>query len=165
MRNLADDRSIVAIDPSPRGLAFVSFENGVLLDWGTRRRDDDEIVVLDGLLDCAKADVLVLEDPDAPRCERRPRTRRLLRLIRDHAAKRGVAVVAVSRYAVRQEWAKRDVTAKHAAAAAIGAMMPEIEYLVPRPRKPYRSEEARAHIFDAASLALHALGIETGRTP
>jgi hypothetical protein len=46
-----------------------------LLDWGTRRRDGDELALLDQLLDRCNAEVLVLEDPDAPRSERRPRRR------------------------------------------------------------------------------------------
>ena len=41
-------------------------------------------------------------------------------------------------------------------AAAIAALFPELEPIVPRKRKVYRSEEARAEIFDAISLALRA---------
>jgi hypothetical protein len=34
-------------------------------------------------------------------------------------------------------------------------MFPEIEPLIPRRRKVYRSEQARADIFDAVSLVLY----------
>jgi len=156
MTQIADERSIVGVDPGSRGLAFVFFERGTLLDWGTRRRDGDELALLDQLLDRCNAEMLVLEDPDAPRSERRPRVRRLLRLMARHAAERGISVQTVSRYEVRQAWAARGRTRKHAVAAEIGTMFPEIEPLVPRIRKAYNAEQARADIFDAVSLVLHA---------
>jgi hypothetical protein len=160
MTQIVDQRSIVGVDPGSRGLAFVFFERGELLDWGTRRRDGDELFLLDQLLDRCNAEVLVLEDPDAPRSERRPRVRRLLRLMARHAAERGVTVLTVSRFAVRYAWACRGATRKHAVAAEIGAMFPEIEPLVPRMRKVYNAEQARADIFDAVSLVLHAFPVQ-----
>ncbi|MGA8807856.1 MAG: hypothetical protein WB973_08245 [Thermoanaerobaculia bacterium] len=165
MTKIADERSIVGVDPGSRGLAFVFFERGALLDWGTRRRDGDELALLDQLLDRCNADVLVLEDPDATRSERRPRVRRLLRLMARHAAERGVTVQLVCRYNVRQAWAARGRTRKHAVAAEIGAMFPEIEPLVPRIRKVYNGEQARADIFDAVSLVLHVFRIQARSAP
>ena len=67
-----------------------------------------------------------------------------------------MTVLTVSRFAVRYAWACRGTTRKHAVAAEIGAMFPEIEPLVPRMRKVYNAEQARADIFDAISLVLHA---------
>ena len=160
MTRIADERLIVGIDPTSRGLAFVFFESGELLDWGTRRNDGNELHLLDRLLDTFKADVLVLEDGDAPRSERRPRVRRLLRLMTEHARSRGIVVVTVSRHDVREEWANRGMSTKHTVAVAIGAMFPEVEMLVPRKRKVYWSEEARAEIFDAISLVLHAFPVD-----
>jgi hypothetical protein len=107
MTQIADQRAIVSVDPGSRGLAFVFFERGTLLDWGTRRRDGDELALLDQLLDRCNAEVLVLEDVDAARSERRPRVRRLLRLMARHAAERGISVQTVSRYDVRQAWSAR----------------------------------------------------------
>jgi hypothetical protein len=160
MTQLVDQRSIVSVDPGSRGLAFVFFERGMLLDWGTRRRDGDELALLDQLLDRCNAEVLVLEDPDAVRSERKPRVRRLLRLMARHAAERGISVQTVSRYEVRQAWAARGSTRKHAVAAEIGTMFPEIEPLVPRIRKAYNAEQDRADIFDAVSLVLHVFAEE-----
>ena len=165
MTQIADQRSIVGVDPGSRGLAFVFFERGTLLDWGTRRRDGDELALLDQLLDRCNAEVLVLEDPDAARSERRPRVRRLLRLMARHGAERGIHVQTVCRYDVRQAWAARGRTRKHAVAAEIGAMFPEIEPLVPRVRKVYNGEQARADIFDAVSLLLHAFPVEAPIAP
>jgi hypothetical protein len=157
MTRIADQRSIVAVDPNSRGLAFVFFEGGQLLDWGTRRRDGEELNLLDELLHRYKADILILEDPDAPRCERRPRKRQLLRILAESGKRKGITVIAVGRYAVRQGWANQGITTKHGVATQLAAMFPEIEPLVPRKRKPYRSEQTRADIFDALSLITHAL--------
>jgi hypothetical protein len=165
MKRLADHRSIIAIDPNSRGLAFTWFEGGVLLDWGTRRAAGDEVVLLGQLIDRYKVDVVVLEDAEAQRSERRPRIRRLLRLLADHARERGVAVLAVRRYEVRREWRERGLTNKHSVSKAIAAMFPEIEPLVPREKKPYRSFETRGDIFDALSLVLLAMRCASDRRP
>src|SRR5437764_6870826 len=163
MTRIADERSIVGVDPTPRGLAFVFFESGELLDWGTRRIDGGELAVLERLLGGFNADVLVLEDPDAGGSERRPRMRVLLRRLADDARSRGITVVTVGRRDVREAYAKLGMTRKHSVAAEIAARFPEVEPLVPRTRKVYRSEEARAEIFDAISLVLHAFPIEAGK--
>jgi hypothetical protein len=155
MTRIKDNRSIVGIDPTPRGLAFAFFESGELLDWGTRRNGRDELEVLERLLGAVKADVLVLEDPDAAGSERRPRMKQLLRRLAEHARSRGITVVGVSRRTIRDTYANQGITRKHAVAAAIGTMFPEVEPLVPLRRKVYRSEEARTEIFDALSLVLH----------
>jgi hypothetical protein len=160
MTRITDERSIVGIDPTPRGLAFVFFESGELLDWGTRRLDGSELAVLERLLGTFKADVLVLENPDAGGSERRPRMTGLLRRLADDARSRGIAVLTVSRRDVREVYAKRGMTRKHAVAAEIAAKFPEMEPLVPRARKVFRSEEARAEIFDAISLVLHVFPSE-----
>lgn len=160
MTRVDDQRSIVAIDPSSRGLAFAFFEGGLLLDWGTRRNDQDQIGVADRLVSTYQADVLVIEDPTARRCERRTRIRRLLRDVAAHMRSRGVVVLLVGRYEVRRSWAEIGKTTKHAVAEEIGRLFPEIEYLVPRKRRSFESEQARADIFDAISLVVHAFGID-----
>jgi hypothetical protein len=155
---LRDGRSIVAIDPTTRGLAFVFFENGEVLDWGERLRTPgryDELGIVDRLIDGCAADVLVLEDPDAPHSRRRPRIRALLRAIVKHARRRGIAVIPIAREDVRQAWSARGVN-KEAVAAAIAARFPELTWIVPAQRKPGHTEDPRVNIFDAASLALYA---------
>src|SRR6185436_9088127 len=156
MTRIVDDRSILSIDPTSRGLAFAFFEGGELQDWGTRTGNGITTVLLDRLCDKLKVDVLVLENPDAARSQRRPRMRQLLRYLRQHANSRGLAVVSESRFDVRHEWASRGMATKHGVAVAIAALFPELEPIVPRKRKIYRSEEARAEIFDAVSLVLRA---------
>jgi hypothetical protein len=163
MKSVADPRAILGIDPAKRGLAFAFFENGQLIDWGMRSAGGSEIVSFEAILNLCPADVIVLEDPEAVGAERRPQMRKsLLRLARAAEA-RGLLVVRVSRFEVRQQWKERGVTRKHAVAKAIAEDFPALEVFVPRPRiKPYMDEEARVQVFDAASLVLHAFGTVEG---
>lgn len=159
MRRLRE-RSIVAIDPTPRGVAFVFLENGRLLDWGERlamREAEDVVRIVEGLLAGCAAEVLVIEDPDAEAGRRRPRIRQLLQSIAQYARRRGTAVVAVSRAEVQNAWGRRGATNKEAVAAAIGLRFPELSTIVPPPRRASRNEDSRVNVFDAASLVLHVL--------
>jgi hypothetical protein len=158
MRSLADQRAILGIDPTKRGLAFVFFEGGRLIDWGTRRIRGKESAAFEAILNLCPADVLVLEDATALGCERRPKVVRLLALLARAAEAKGLVVVKVSRFDVRRGWSARGVTRKHAVATAIAEDFPVLEPSVPRPRKSYMDEEARVQVFDAASLVLHAFG-------
>ena len=158
MRPAAHSQALLGIDPTKRGLAFAYFEAGHLRDWGTRRVNESEAATLERILELCPADILVLEDPEAPGCERRPGMRKVLARLAQAAEARGVEVVVISRLAVRREWKKRGITRKHAVARVIAEDFPALEALVPRPRKSYMDEAACVQVFDAASLVLHAFG-------
>ena len=167
MTGIGDKRVILAVDPGSRDVAFVLFENGRLLDWGTRGRGRNELQVLDELMGRFGAEVLILEDPDAIRCERRARLRRVLRLMAERARSRGVVVKKVSRYSVRLRWKERGRTTKHTVAVAIATMFPEMEPFVPRARRRWDIEDPRSGVCDAFSLLLHVFGADgaAGETP
>lgn len=162
MTRLADTRSIMGIDPTPRGLAFVAFERGALLDWGVRLAGSnaEALEVLDELLDRCATEVLVLEDADAPHCLRRARIRVLLRSIARRAQKRGIEVICLSRGAVRASWRGRGIRNKYVTAREIADLFPELQPLVPKPRRSYDVEGSRVQTFDAGSLVLEAFGVE-----
>jgi hypothetical protein len=154
---LRDGRSIVGIDPTPRGIAFVFFERGELLDWAHHEDDPEDaaqLALLDAILDGCAADVLVVEDPDAQGSKRKPRVSHLLRLFARHAKRRGIEVVRIARADVHEAWAARGLTTKEAVAAAIGELLPELAHLIPPKRKIGANEAERVNIFDAASLVL-----------
>lgn len=148
--------TIVGIDPTARGLAFVVFHNGRVFDWGTRGGRGQEIRVTKNLVDLYQPDVLVVEDPDAKFCELRPRSKKMIRSIAAAMRRKGVKLILVSRHSVRLSWRARGVKRKEAVAGQIAKLFPAIEYLVPRPRKVYETEVRRIHIFDAISLVLNA---------
>jgi hypothetical protein len=148
-------RSVVSIDPTTRGIAWLFIENGSVMDWGERIAcPDDSVGVVVSLIDEYAADVLVLEDASADGCKRRPRIRSVLREIVKHARRHGVRVIAVSRNEVRRVWLARGATNKQKDAAMIAARYPELSSVLPPPRKPGANEDPRVNIFDAASLVL-----------
>ncbi len=153
-----DDRVILAIDPTSRGLAFACFESGEILDWGTRRVEGDDLAALDRILELCPADVLVIEDTEAEHCLRRPRVKRVLAAMERHARSRGVEVRKVSAREALRAWMRHGIANKSEMAQAIADEFPPLETVVPRPRGKYRSEQARMGIFDAASLAIYAFG-------
>jgi hypothetical protein len=158
MKRLIDPRAILGIDPTKRGLAFVFFEGGRLIDWGIRHAGTD-VDDFEAILKLCPADMIVLEDTNAERSERRPRMRQALLRLARAAEARGLTVVKVSRFAVRQNWKERGVTRKHTVAKQIAEDFPALEVCVPRPRiKAYMDEEARVQVFDAASLVIYAFG-------
>ena len=154
------NRSVVAIDPTPKGIAYVFFENGELLDAdqrGTTSDERDVLAVVDEILDGCAADLLVLEDPDASGTRRHPRMRHLLRTITSHVRRRGIPVIQVAREDVRSAWAAKGMKTKEVIAAAIAERLPGLAPFVPPPRKYPNGEDARVNLFDAASLALALL--------
>ncbi len=161
-------RSVVAIDPTPKGIAYVFFENGELLDSAQRSTTADEeeiLAAVNEILNGCAADILVLEDPDVQSTRRHPRMKHVLRLITGHVRKRGIPVVQVAREEVRAAWTAQGVTTKEAIAAAIAERYPLLAPYVPPPRKYPASEDARVNLFDAASLALSLLEPSAATSP
>src|SRR5436305_11995142 len=122
MTTLRDKRAILGVDPTPRGLAFVSFEDGMVQDWGTRLASSPEDARrgLDMLLRLCGSEVLVVEDADATGCIRRARIRLVLRQLAAHARARGLDVVKVPRESVYATWRTRGATNKYAIARELG---------------------------------------------
>jgi len=160
---LRDRRAILGIDPTHDGVAFAFFEEGAIVDWGTSRKDGSEPRILDRLLDDYGAEVVVIEDGDAPKSERRARMRKLLRELAMHARARGLAVVTVRRRDVHDAWEKRGITRKYAVAAALADCFPDLAPIVPPPRKIYRREVPRERIFGTVALVVHTFGTVDAR--
>jgi hypothetical protein len=157
MTTLAEHRSIVSVHPGGNSLAYVFFEDGRLTDWQTieTNGEGDILGILDRVLDGCAADILVIEDADATGCKRKPEMRLHLKSMAAHARGRGFLVRLVSASDVRLAWRSRGERNKQAVAAALAQHFPELRHLVPPPRKNFMSEDARVHIFNAASLVLH----------
>jgi hypothetical protein len=157
MTTLNDRRPILGVDPTHDGVSFVFIENGVPVDWGLHRDDGNEIEILDRLIADYAPQIVLLEDPNAPGCERRARMRQLLGRFATRAGSVGLTVVKVSRREVRDAWRARGVTRKQAAAVHIARLFPDLEPFLPRPRKHSR-EVPRERLFGTLALVLHACG-------
>lgn len=156
---LRDSRSILGVDPTKRGLAFVFFEHGDLIDWGTRsasRDPADILIALDELVNVHGADLVVLEDPDAKGCQRRARVRQFLRVAIARLRDRNVAMVIKPRREIRERWKTRGASTKQSVASLLAVEFPELRRLVPPPRKVFMDEDERLQIFDALTLVLAA---------
>ena len=165
---LSDRRPILAVDPTKRGLAFVFFEQGELIDWGTRscgRQLKDGVALLDTIVNTSAADVLVLEDSSAPGCMRRARIREFLRMAAAYGRRRGLVVFPIARREVRTMWRERGCNTKQLIATSIAQHFPELSHLVPPVRKIFTDEPERIRLFDALTLlsAVTDLPFRVGR--
>jgi len=155
---LNEKKTILAIDPTLRGLAYAVFEEGQLLDWGRSQRTSkyDDLALLDRLIAHYGADILVVEDPDASCCRRGARVKRLLRSAREYAEMRRLKARAVRRVGVRDSWRAAGCRTSESIAARIAELFPVLQPLVPKPRKSYMPEDERVRVFGAIALALAA---------
>ena len=152
--------TILAVDPSTRGLGFVVMDGRrQLVDWGSKdaREGDKNARCLSHvakLLEIYKPAVVVVEDYAGEGSRRGPRVQSLLNRIAELAALEGIVIHRFSRGQMRQAFAYSGASNKHQIATEIARRLPELLPWLPPPRKIWQSEDERFNIFDAASLAL-----------
>jgi hypothetical protein len=151
---------VLAVDPTPRGFAFVVFEGPeLLLDWGLSDVKPDRknalcLTRIESLMSRYVPDVVVLEAYDGRGSHRRRRVRSLIRSIRRLASRRGFRSRTFSRGQIRRAFGALGKATKHPIAVEIAQRFPELAERLPRVRKPWMSEDERMSIFDAAAMAL-----------
>ena len=159
---------VLAIYLNTRGFAFVIFESSLSpVDWGVKevrglRRYARSLGKVVAILDRWQPDVLVLQDTSS---RGTLRTRRIIILnaaISKLAEPRGMALYAYSRADVWAAFRDVGVTNKQDLARVVARHNPAFERFVPPPRKPWKSEDARMGIFEAAALALTHFMNEAG---
>ena len=143
-----------------RGLSFILFVGSLShYDWGIfeirgQTKDRQVLDKLDRLFNRYVPDVLVIQDMGPGGTHRTRRLEALNEGIGTFAAQRGVPVFAYSRAEVYGAFQSQGFTNKQTLAGLIAKHIPAFERLVPPPRKPWMSEDARMGLFDAAALAL-----------
>jgi Holliday junction resolvasome RuvABC endonuclease subunit len=151
---------VLAVYLNTRGSAFVLFEGPLApVDWSVReirgsRKHARCLARIVTILDQYLPDVLVLQDTSAQGTRRAGRIVKLNEAVAALAKVRGLPVYAYSRDEVWEAFASFGVANKQALAEIIAKHIPAFERYVPPPRKPWKSEDARMGIFDAAALAL-----------
>jgi len=158
-RSRTAEARVLAIDPTHRGFGYVVFEGPeVLVDWGVRnirgQKNAGSVEAVARLIEHYTPDLLVLEDGSAKGCWRRRRVRDLFGELATLAARRGVRVRRVSRTKVGKTFAGLGASNKDQIARLIVARFPELAPRLPPERKPWKSEDARMAIFDAAGFAM-----------
>jgi hypothetical protein len=143
-----------------RGFAFVLFE-GTLSPYDWRilevrgpKRDEQCLDKIIAILDRSEPDVLVLQDTGPGGTRRATRLMAVNNAVEAAAHQRSIAVFKYSRAEVYSCFASWGFGNKQALAELIAKHIPAFEQYVPPPRKPWKSEDARMGIFDAAALGL-----------
>jgi hypothetical protein len=151
---------VLAVYFNTRGFTFVLFESSLSpVDWGVKevrrpRRHANSVTRLNAIFDRYEPDILVIQDT-SPQGTRRPaRIIKLNLAIAGLAREREIPVYAYSRAEVLDVFGPLGVSNKQMIAEFIAKRVPVFERYVPRPRKPWKSEDARMGIFDAAALGL-----------
>ena len=162
---------IIAIYLNTRGFAFVIFESSLSpVDWGVKearglRKHARSLAKIVAILDQYQPDILVLQDTLPQGTSRARRIIRLNAAIAELARPRGMALYAYSRADVWDAFRDVGVSNKQDLARVVALHIPAFERYVPPPRKPWKSEDARMGIFDAAALALTFFNHEAGGNP
>lgn len=153
------DVRVLAIDPTFKGFGFAIFEGPErLLDWGVawvdRDKKDGALLRTTALIRRYDPEVVVIEDHTRRACRRRERARDLLKAIAHLASAHSIVVQRVSVRSVRAVFSPIGVSTKYPIAAALASRYPELAPALPRRRKPWKSEDDRMGIFDAAAFAV-----------
>ena len=160
MRDAKRHLITLAIYFSTRGSSFVLFEGTLSpYDWGIfevrgpKRKATCHRKVTQ-LLDRYEIDVLVVQDTGPEGTRRAARMTTLNAAVEAAAREHGVPVFKYSRADVYSSFASAGFSNKQTLAEVIANHIPAFERHVPPPRKPWKSEDARMALFDAAALAL-----------
>lgn len=157
--SLAIQARILSIDPTPKGLGFTILEGrDGLMDWGVKTVRQDKnagtLAHVEKLINRFHPTTIVVEDTGHWSSRRRGRIRALLEEVRLLAAAYGIRFKRIPRALVHASFASLGRTTKYQIAVALTDKFPELSPRLPKPRKPWQSEDDRMAIFDAAALAV-----------
>ena len=160
---------MLAISPTNGGFGFVVFEGPErLIDWGLKTARTTtgakRLKLAPELFERYTPDALVIEDLAEKGSRRGRKASELLVRIARLSSQTNVETVRISRSAIKGAFAQFNSTTKYQIAATIAARLPELAPRLPKPRKPWMSEDSRMSIFDAAALALTFLSGQTEST-
>ena len=150
---------VLAIYPFSRGFAFVFLEGpNSPFDWGVKeirekRKKTKAIDEIKKLIDRYRPEVLVIEDT-VGWSRRTSRIRKLYRMIAHLAQAEYVELYRCPRSDFNACFATVGATTKHEIAQAVSLQIPAFAHRMPPRRTPWKSEDPRQSLFDAAALAL-----------
>jgi hypothetical protein len=171
MSSLKRPKLILAIYFQTSGFGFVLFEYRFSpVDWGApevRGHDRTKrcLKQIDSLLKLHTPDMLILQDTTRRGTHRVPRIETLNHQTLQLAKRRGIPVHTYSRAQVREYLEEFGATTKQRLAETIAQHIPALALYVPPPRKPWKSEDARMGIFEAAALVWTYLRSSAGDPP
>ena len=162
---------VLAIYFQTKGFGFVLMDRWTSpVDWGAPEvRGPDRATRclrhVDALLGLHAPDVLVLQDTSKTGTRRAPRIRALNRRTLQLAKRHGVPVHTYSRGQVLDYFEKFGAQTKQSIAETIAKHTPALSLYLPPARKPWKSEDPRIGIFEAAALVWTYLRSSGGAPP
>lgn len=156
----APDEVVLAISPTPHGIAYAAFEAPLTpIDWGFKRiKDEDKnarsFEFVNKLCTALRPETLVIEDCETAPSKRQERVRRLYALIATLAETDNRPLARYSKERVRRTFREAGAIDRYEIAQAIASYIPAFVYRMPKVRKLWQSQDDRLAIFDAAALAL-----------
>jgi hypothetical protein len=149
---------VLAIYFQTKGFGYVLLQHWLSpVDWGSpevqgRDRETRCLKRIDALLSLHAPDVVVLQDTSKTGTRRAPHIRALNRRTLELAKRRDIPVRTYSRKQVLDYFEELGATTKQSIAETIAKHIPALILYVPPPRKPWKSEDPRMGIFEAAAL-------------
>ena len=124
-----------------------------LCDWGVARvfgaESEAYVVRVKAMIARYSPDVVALPDP--ANYKGKAMLRKLVKALAAGPSRRRPAVRIVSKKAIDKKLSSENRT-KYQRAVLLCRMLPELQELLPRPRKIWEKEDARMNIFDALCL-------------
>ncbi len=149
---------ILAIHATSRGFGYVVFEGvGAPYDWGTvgARGDKNAVCLrkLEIMFDRFSPETLLLEEAKSV-ANRSARIDRLYTAVASMAANRGIEVAIYKLGQIKACFAQVGAVTRQDIAEAVGRHIDAFRHNMPKPRKPWQSEDRRMAMFCAAALVL-----------
>ena len=156
-------KTILALQPNAKQIGYSLFEGSTLVDWGAKdcrsektrpRLSHARLAFLGRLIDRYDPSVIVL--PTGTKLRRTARNR-FLRIIRRELSQYPNAIVTFSRHDIRKAFApslKVRKPSKQAIMQLLVKWFPELEAVLPKPRRVQDDQDYRTPMFDAIALAV-----------
>ncbi|MCJ9430741.1 hypothetical protein [Kordiimonas marina] len=158
IKTRAREQLVLAVYPSRIGFGYALYKGSTLQEWGIKwaAKDKNKVCVrkFKQLIELSRPDALVLEYIPDEIAERRPRTAELNNALGQIARMNQMKLYRYSRAEIRDAFACHGARTKHAIAKHIGDTTPELQSLVPPPRRLWDPEPDAMTYFSATSLAL-----------
>lgn len=151
---------VLAVYPTRIGFGHALYKNDTLENWGikwaAKGEEKNKVCVrkFKGLIEQVRPDILILEYIPDEIAERRPRVAELNNALGQIARMHYIKLFRYSRNEIKQAFEKYGITTKQEIAKKIGDMTPELQSLVPPPRKLWDPEPDAMTYFSAVSLIL-----------
>jgi hypothetical protein len=158
----------LAIHPTARGFGWVAFEGPFSpYDWGVVGAQGDKNAMclrkLEALWSRLCPATLVLETYSRGRSARSNRISRLCSAMASYAGEHGAEVMIYSRNDIRACFASVGARTRREIAEAVARHVTALSTRLPRPTKPWETEDRRYSIFAAAALGLTHYQTDVGR--